>query len=119
MFNHAFIDIKSRCKFCVCYHLEQLHTPTDNFSGKAPYIEIETSTFGDQWKAMLDDPTHADITFIVEGEHRYDMYDMTIKLELIYAKDPNFVSWCGRRLLFDFVLFGSNQFILEYIILTE
>ena len=41
---------------------------------------------------MLDDPTHADITFIVEGEHRYDMYDITIKLELIYTKVPNFVS---------------------------
>ena len=36
---------------------------------------------------MLDDPTHADITFIVEGEHRYDI---TIKLELSYTKVSQF-----------------------------
>ncbi len=50
--------------------MEQNHIYLIFFSGKAPYIEIETSTFAPQWKAMLDNPEHSDVTFIVDGQHR-------------------------------------------------
>ncbi|ELT89665.1 hypothetical protein CAPTEDRAFT_145181 [Capitella teleta] len=38
-------------------------------AGKAPWLEIETSTFADDWGKMLKQPEHTDMTFIVDGRH--------------------------------------------------
>jgi hypothetical protein len=43
-------------------------------SGFAPKIEITTSTFGDEWYRMLQDPKHCDVTFVLEEKHRLDAH---------------------------------------------
>ncbi|XP_045160594.2 rho-related protein racA-like isoform X2 [Mercenaria mercenaria] len=43
-------------------------------TGFAPKIEIETSTFGDDWYRMLQDPKHCDVTFVLEEKHRLDAH---------------------------------------------
>ena len=37
---------------------------------REPWPEVETSNFAEQWKNILEDPQHADVTFIVEGKHQ-------------------------------------------------
>lgn len=37
------------------------------FSGKAPWMEIETSEFSGDWLKTLQDPRFHDVTFLVEG----------------------------------------------------
>ncbi|XP_060562983.1 rho-related protein racA-like [Ruditapes philippinarum] len=43
-------------------------------TGFAPKIEITTSTFGDEWYRMLQDPKHCDVTFVLEEKHRLDAH---------------------------------------------
>jgi len=40
-----------------------------NAVGKAPLLEIETSTFADHWQKGLEQPRYADVIFIAEGQH--------------------------------------------------
>ena len=40
------------------------------FTGKAPWVEIETSCFAEQWLKMVQTPQHSDVVFVVEGKHR-------------------------------------------------
>ena len=40
-----------------------------SLSGKAPWLEIETATFADQWMKTLENPQHSDVTFIVEDRN--------------------------------------------------
>jgi len=46
--------------------------------GFAPKIEIETSTFGDDWYRMLQDPKHCDVTFVLEDKHRLDAHKLVL-----------------------------------------
>lgn len=39
-------------------------------AGKAPWINIETSRFAEDWKKTLENPVHADVKFIVGDEER-------------------------------------------------
>ncbi|KAL3869767.1 hypothetical protein ACJMK2_042404 [Sinanodonta woodiana] len=47
-------------------------------AGKAPWIEIETSTFADDWYKMLQDPKYPDITFKLEGSHQLDAHRIVL-----------------------------------------
>lgn len=46
--------------------------------GKAPWIEIDTALFADNWKRMLENPQHADVTFIVEGKHHLQAHKVML-----------------------------------------
>lgn len=47
-------------------------------AGKAPEIEIETSTFADNWKKTLEQPQHADVVFVAEGRHRFRAHKIVL-----------------------------------------
>ena len=41
-------------------------------------MEIETTTFEEDWYKMLESPKHADVTFVIEGEHKLDAYKIVL-----------------------------------------
>ena len=41
-------------------------------------MEIETSTFGEDWYKMLESPKHADVTLVLEGEHKLDAHKIVL-----------------------------------------
>ena len=41
-----------------------------SLSGKAPWIEVETSVFASDWMAALDDPSQDDVTFVLASGKR-------------------------------------------------
>ena len=41
-------------------------------------MEIETSTFGDDWYKMLQSPKHADVTFVLEGQHKLEAHKIML-----------------------------------------
>ncbi|XP_041371650.1 rho-related protein racA-like [Gigantopelta aegis] len=47
-------------------------------AGKAPWIEIETSVFADQWLKALESPKNADVTFVVDGDRRLDAHKIIV-----------------------------------------
>lgn len=47
-------------------------------TGFAPTIEIETSTFGEDWHKMLQDPKYCDVTFVLEQKHRLDAHKVVL-----------------------------------------
>ena len=47
-------------------------------TGKAPWIEIETSIFADDWMRMLEDPKHSDVTFLLEGQHQIEAHKIVL-----------------------------------------
>lgn len=47
-------------------------------AGLAPKVEIETSTFGEDWYKMLESPKHADVTLVLEGEHKLDAHKIVL-----------------------------------------
>ena len=48
------------------------------FTGLAPKLEIETSTFGEDWYKMLETPKHADVTFVLEGSHKLEAHKVVL-----------------------------------------
>ena len=65
---------KSRHYFKYRYNSTAIRT----FTGFAPKIEIETSTFGDDWHKMLQNPQHCDVTFLVEGKHILNAHSLVL-----------------------------------------
>ena len=51
---------------------------TSLFIGLAPKVEIETSTFGEDWYKMLESPKHADVMFVLESEHKLDAHKIVL-----------------------------------------
>lgn len=54
---------------------------TDRFpslTGKAPCVEIMTSTFSSDWMKALQNPNHSDVTFILEGSHKLDAHRLVL-----------------------------------------
>ncbi|KAK3106574.1 hypothetical protein FSP39_022813 [Pinctada imbricata] len=47
-------------------------------AGKAPWIEVETSIFADDWMRMLDNPKHSDVTFLLEGQHQIEAHQLVL-----------------------------------------
>ncbi|KAL4222307.1 hypothetical protein ACF0H5_018345 [Mactra antiquata] len=47
-------------------------------TGFAPKIEIETSTFCDDWLRMLQNPLFTDVTFILEDKHQLDVHSFVL-----------------------------------------
>lgn len=47
---------------------EVLLPPVMPPAGKAPWIEVETSVFANDWTKMLQEPKYPDVTFIVQGQ---------------------------------------------------
>ncbi|KAK7482452.1 hypothetical protein BaRGS_00026269 [Batillaria attramentaria] len=47
-------------------------------AGKAPWLEIETSTFADNWYRVLEDPRFHDVTFIVEGDRQLNAHKIVL-----------------------------------------
>ncbi|XP_021345146.1 rho-related protein racA-like [Mizuhopecten yessoensis] len=47
-------------------------------AGKAPWIEIETSRFAEDWMAMHESPVHADVTFVLSGQHNLDGHKIVL-----------------------------------------
>ncbi|WAR24340.1 RACA-like protein [Mya arenaria] len=47
-------------------------------TGFAPKIDIETSTFGEDWYRMLQDPRHCDVTFRLAGSHSLDAHSLVL-----------------------------------------
>ena len=46
--------------------------------GKAPWIEIQTAVFADQWLKALQNPEHHDVTFIVEDCHQLSAHKVML-----------------------------------------
>nr|XP_019921996.2 rho-related protein racA isoform X2 [Crassostrea gigas] len=46
--------------------------------GKAPWVEIMTSTFSSDWTKALQNPVHSDVTFILEGNHKLDAHRLVL-----------------------------------------
>ena len=46
--------------------------------GKAPLLEIETSTFASDWQKALEQPQHADVVFIAEGQHSFKAHKVVL-----------------------------------------
>lgn len=47
-------------------------------AGKAPWVEIMTSTFSSDWTKALQNPSHSDVTFILEGNHKLDAHRLVL-----------------------------------------
>ncbi|KAL5010407.1 hypothetical protein ScPMuIL_012712 [Solemya velum] len=47
-------------------------------AGKAPWLEIESSQFAENWMKMLESPLYTDVTFIVGENHRLDANKVVI-----------------------------------------
>lgn len=47
-------------------------------TGFAPSIEIQTSSYGEDWYKMIQDPKHSDITFILNDKHRLDAHSVVL-----------------------------------------
>lgn len=47
-------------------------------AGKAPWVEIMTSTFSSDWTKALQNPVHSDVTFILEGNHKLDAHRLVL-----------------------------------------
>ncbi|XP_052774925.1 rho-related protein racA-like [Mya arenaria] len=47
-------------------------------TGTAPKIDIETSTFGEDWYRILQDPRHCDVTFRLAGSHSLDAHSLVL-----------------------------------------
>jgi len=47
-------------------------------AGKAPRLEMLTSMFADQWQAAIERPTHTDVTFLVDGQHRFEAHQVIL-----------------------------------------
>ncbi|KAK0053158.1 rho-related protein racA [Biomphalaria pfeifferi] len=47
-------------------------------AGKAPWMEIESSTFADNWYKTLQNPKFHDVTFLVEGTRRLHAHRVVI-----------------------------------------
>ena len=47
-------------------------------TGKAPNIEIEPSTFAEDWLRMLEDPKYSDVTFLIEGQHKVKAHQIVL-----------------------------------------
>ncbi|CAC5402033.1 RHOBTB1_2 [Mytilus coruscus] len=48
-------------------------------AGKAPWIEIETSTFAEDWQKMLEDPKFSDVTFLLEdGQQKLHAHKLVL-----------------------------------------
>lgn len=49
-----------------------------SLAGKAPWVEIMTSTFSSDWTKALQNPVHSDVTFILEGNHKLDAHRLVL-----------------------------------------
>ena len=49
-----------------------------SLTGKAPWVEIMTSTFSSDWTKALQNPVHSDVTFILEGNHKLDAHRLVL-----------------------------------------
>ncbi|XP_033732152.1 rho-related protein racA-like [Pecten maximus] len=47
-------------------------------AGKAPWIEVETSRIAEDWMAMHENPVHADVTFVLSGQHKLDAHKIVL-----------------------------------------
>lgn len=48
-------------------------------AGKAPWIEIETSTFADDWQKMLEEPKFSDVVFLLEdGQEKLEAHKLVL-----------------------------------------
>ncbi|XP_064643451.1 rho-related protein racA-like [Lineus longissimus] len=43
-------------------------------TGRAPWIEVQTSSFGPDWQKMLENPRHADVAFVIQGNYRLEAH---------------------------------------------
>ncbi|XP_060077823.1 rho-related protein racA-like [Ylistrum balloti] len=59
--------------FC-CVKRESLEPPVRPSVIKAPLIEVEPSRFAQDWMAMHENPVHADVTFVIRGQHNLDAH---------------------------------------------
>jgi len=46
--------------------------------GKAPQLEIVTSTFASDWQKALEQPQHADVVFVAEGQHSFKAHKVVL-----------------------------------------
>ncbi|OWF34062.1 rho-related protein racA-like [Mizuhopecten yessoensis] len=47
-------------------------------SVKTPFIEVEPSSFADDWMLMHENPVHADVTFVLNGQHNLDAHKIVL-----------------------------------------
>ena len=47
-------------------------------AGKAPWLEVETSTFAEDWQKMVEEPRHTDTVFIVDNKHRLQAHKVVL-----------------------------------------
>ncbi|XP_033732155.1 rho-related protein racA-like [Pecten maximus] len=45
---------------------------------KPPLIEVEPSRYVDDWMAMLENPVHTDVTFVLSGQHQVDAHKIVL-----------------------------------------
>jgi hypothetical protein len=82
-------------------------------SGKAPWLEIETSTFADNWGNLLKKPEHADVVFIVDGNVRV----LAHRILLVAASNfwarvfaiPQEVYFFLNEILYEILIFLGDQ----------
>ena len=70
-------------------YLSQFDFSSSNL-GRHPWPEVETSNFAEQWKQILEDPQHADVTFIVEGQHHLKAHKIVLGSTSSFFKDVFF-----------------------------
>lgn len=64
-FSFSFMGKKKQRKL-----VSNLLPPVMPPAGKAPWMEIESSRFADDWYKTMQDPKFYDVTFVVEGCHK-------------------------------------------------
>nr|XP_022308728.1 rho-related protein racA-like [Crassostrea virginica] len=47
-------------------------------AGKAPWIDIMTSTFSSDWMKALQTPNYADVSFILDGDHKLEAHRLVL-----------------------------------------
>ncbi|OWF34060.1 rho-related protein racA-like [Mizuhopecten yessoensis] len=65
--------------WCSCSNRKEIPTPPAMPpASKAPWIEVETSRFAEDWMAMHENPVHADVTFVMNGQHNLDAHKIVL-----------------------------------------
>jgi len=83
-----------------------------NVLGKAPQLEIETSTFANHWQKALEEPQHADVVFIAEGQHSFKAHKVVLCSASRFFQqvlNPDLTSWVSYS-----VMLVLNNYLLNY-----
>lgn len=63
---------------CCCWREQIPQPPLIPPVVKSPKIQVEPPGYANDWMAMLENPVHADVTFILDGQHSVEAHEIIL-----------------------------------------